>query len=142
MELKAIIVDLDGTLCDVEHRLHLIDGPEKHWDAFHAGCINDKVNEWCFELVRRFEKDHIVIFITGRPMEHMEATKQWLAEHDIMDYELHMKPTGDYRKDFEFKKEVYNTTLKGNYEVLFAVDDRNETCDMWRSVGVVALQGL
>jgi len=35
--MKTVIFDLDGTLCDITHRLHFIEGDNKDWDGFYRG---------------------------------------------------------------------------------------------------------
>lgn len=48
----AIIVDLDGTLCNLDHRLHHVrkEG-KKDWDGFFAGISQDSPNLWYQMLV-------------------------------------------------------------------------------------------
>ena len=41
MSKPAIIVDLDGTVADLSHRLHHINGKHRNWDAFFAGVDKD-----------------------------------------------------------------------------------------------------
>jgi len=37
-------------------------------------------------------------------------------------------------------KEIYEENIKGRYEVLFVLDDRNRVVDFWRSIGLICLQ--
>src|SRR3972149_6047742 len=47
-----IIVDLDGTMCDIGHRRKFVDGSQKkNWEAFYAGLKDDQPNKWCQVLV-------------------------------------------------------------------------------------------
>jgi phosphoglycolate phosphatase-like HAD superfamily hydrolase len=39
--MKTVIFDLDGTLCDISHRLHFIENGNKDWDGFYAACPDD-----------------------------------------------------------------------------------------------------
>lgn len=136
MKQKTIIVDLDGTLCNNEHRVYL--AQEKRWNDFHVASSKDKPNDWCHLLVQSLSKNCDIVFITGRPEKFREETKNWLREHWFEDYTLYMKPDGDFRKDFDFKAEVYEKHLKGA-NILFAIDDRKDTAKMWRSKGVPCL---
>ena len=48
-----IIVDIDGTLADLTHRLHHIRGDgKKNWDAFHDACPNDVPIKTVVAMVR------------------------------------------------------------------------------------------
>jgi hypothetical protein len=51
-----------------------------------------------------------------------------------------MRKSGDYRKDYEVKKEIYETYIKDKFNVLCVLDDRQSVVDMWRSLGLTCLQ--
>lgn len=135
---RTAIVDLDGTLCNHRHRVPLIAGMPKKWDEFHAACTEDTVNDWCLRLVHSLARNCWIVFITGRPEKYRDQTENWLRKWHIDDYTLFMKPDGDHRTDFDFKSEVFDKHLKDK-DVLFAIDDRKSTADMWRNKGVVCL---
>lgn len=136
MKRKTAVFDLDGTLCNIDDRVHL--ARERRWDEFHAACVRDKTNDWCHLLVQSLSGKCDIVFITGRPEKFREETKNWLRERWIEDYTLYMKPDGDFRKDFDFKAEIYEQHLSGA-NVIFAVDDRKDTAAMWRRYGIVCL---
>lgn len=141
MKLKAVIVDLDGTLCDVKHRLHFIKNKPPEWDKFHEACVNDPVNQWCKSLVNSYHgTDVIVIYMTGRPIKYMAETEKWIKDNvGESNYMIMMKPDGDYRKDYEFKEEMFYKHIDGEYDVLIAMDDRTETIEMWRKHDIFTL---
>lgn len=136
---KAIIVDLDGTLCNVDHRLHFVRDKRKNWNKFFLELVNDPINVWCHEIIKRFS-DYQILLVSGRPEDHRDITEQWLEEKGIEYKSLHMRKTGDFRKDDIVKTEIYNSFIKDNYDVLFTIDDRKQVVDMWRSLGLVCLQ--
>ena len=55
-----------------------------------------------------------------------------------------MRITGDGRNDTIVKKELYEENIKGNYEILFVLDDRNSekypVVGMWRELGLTCFQ--
>jgi len=96
---KAMIVDLDGTLCDHRHRIHLAENGD--YECFYAAMSEDKVNIPIREIIRRFgivdqgwrlyELD--ILFFTGRPKRYREKTINWLNEADLdTSYTLFMRP--------------------------------------------------
>jgi len=141
---KCIIVDLDGTLCDMSDRLALILNPEKakrDWDAFYAAMVNDNVNKWCHDLITTYAiKDIHIIYITGRPEKYLSQTMDWLRRNMCPINGLYMRPTNDNRKDTLVKKELFETHVKSKYEILFCLEDRTHLAQMWRSLGLVCLQ--
>lgn len=138
MNRKAIIVDLDGTLCDCEHRRHFVE--LKDWKSFYQNLVTDPIHEWCASIIRRFVVDHAIILVTGRPEEYRAATRAWLCEHGIPFHLLFMRADGDYRKDCVVKEEIYLAYIKPGYQVSFCVDDRQQVVDMWRKNGLTCLQ--
>lgn len=138
----AIIFDLDGTLCNNDHRQHLVQGEDKAWAEFFKKIPGDTPNKWCAELIRMVFCDdrYAVLFVTGRGEEHRELTERWLEDNGLYMFPLYMRPMGSKKPDYEVKKEIYLTDIRPNYSVLFAVDDRTQVVKMWREVGVTCLQ--
>lgn len=137
---KAIIVDLDGTLCDIKHRLHFISGDKKDWETFQKHCILDKPNQWCISLIRAMELHGVAILLFSGRMDFVRnETEVWLEHHGVSYQTLKMRKSGDYRKDSEVKLEML-ADYKNRFEILFVVDDRKQVVDMWREQGLVCLQ--
>lgn len=140
-KVKALICDLDGTMCNIDHRRHLI--KDKKWDQFHAACGFDDVNVWCRDLVLQYWPSHQIIFLTGRNDSARGLTDKWLKRHLNLDdgmYILHMRPNKDYRKDMDFKEEIYREYIKDYFDVVFCLEDRSRVVNMWRRLGLVCLQ--
>lgn len=141
---KAIIVDLDGTLCDLSHRLHYVKGEKKDWPSFLSGVHNDLLNRWCSELIYAMDKrGYKTIFCTGREgtKEIMDKTTTWLTNWlPNLGWCLYHREEGDHRKDAIIKRELYKNFIEPEFNVLFVVDDRQQVVDMWREVGLTCLQ--
>ena len=151
---KAVIFDLDGTLANIDHRLHHFKGEgATDWDAFFAGIPEDKVNKWCHELiliVGRNNSDGLymggsdftvrVLLVTCRPERVRGLTTAWLKGKWIKYSELLCREEGDRRPDYLVKEEILHEQILPRYEVLFAVDDRQSVVDMWRRNGITCLQ--
>ena len=137
----SIIVDLDGTLCDTTHRQHFMSSKPKDWVGFYNGIPFDDLNVWCYEIVKSFESaGYEIVFVTGRPEEHMPATTKWLQTCMLSHHSLFMRQTGDYRKDCDVKIEIFLNKIHPLFDVLFCVDDRKQVVDMWREIGLTCLQ--
>lgn len=136
---QAVICDLDSTLCNLEHRHHLI--TKKDWSAFYAGMVDDKLNTWCHTIISSLATKGIhILYVTGRPEDYRSQTMDWLRQYSCPINGLLMRPSKDNRKDDIVKKEIFESFIKPNYEVLFCLDDRTSVVKMWRSLGLVCLQ--
>ena len=138
---KAIIVDLDGTLCDVEHRVHHVKSKPKKWGAFNQAMDQDKPYFWCIELIAAMKaRDYKIYFVTGRDENFRKMTTKWLSRHNVHYDELHMRRDQDFREDSEVKEEIYVHKIEKNSQVLFVVDDRKSVVERWRKLGLTCLQ--
>ena len=138
---KAIIVDLDGTLCDVQHRVHLVENEPVDWKKFHSSLVHDTMNDWCFQLIKAMSSLGVeIILLTGRGEEYRQETETWLRKQSVKYKTLYMRRVKDERTDAIIKKEVYVEHVKNTYETLFVVEDRKSVVEMWREIGVTCLQ--
>lgn len=141
MKKKAIIVDIDGTLADVEHRVHHVRQEPKNWRAFNQAMENDDLNPWCRDLILAMKGQNVeVLLVTGRDEDYRSLTENWLSKHEVPYNHLWMRQASDYRGDDTVKMEIYNIDILPTYEILFVVDDRQSVVKMWRSIGLVCLQ--
>lgn len=130
----AIICDLDGTLA--------IHNGRSPYDT--DKCDTDEFNEVVYNLLaaKHFESGHEIIFVSGREDTYKEKTVVWLRRRFSKSYTdlIYMRPAGDKREDSIVKQELYETYIKGKYNVEFVLDDRNRVVEMWRRNGLTCLQ--
>lgn len=150
--IENIIVDIDGTIASLEHRLKYITGETKDYDAFYDHCLDDgRIDKIC-EIVSMFrDAGKRLVFITGRPERVREKTLQWLELNLLVkrdDILLLMRKDHDFRKDSIIKFEnlqlinslqygAHNMILPSNTIVL---EDRDSVVEMWRKNGYTTLQ--
>jgi phosphoglycolate phosphatase-like HAD superfamily hydrolase len=137
-EKPIVIVDMDGTLADVSHRLHHLSSPKKNWKRFFALMDEDPPSEIVLRWVRNLSPDYEVVIVTGRPDQYRTNTEQWLDRHDVTYSRIFMRRSGDHRPDHVVKKELLDEI--GRNRVAFIIDDRPTVCDMFRSCGMRVFQ--
>lgn len=142
-----IVVDLDGTLTDMGHRVRHVTGGKRDFEAFYAGMADDGINWWCKVLVESLIKAGIiVVLLSARPKKYESVTKMWLADHGlILDGEygiirLRLLGREDGTPDYQLKREWFNRYPDHRASIVFAVDDRPRVVRMWREEGVTCLQ--
>jgi len=138
---KAIYCDLDGTLCNCEHRRHHLDG--NRWDLFFGGMGDDTIIEHTEQVLRAMSAAGYAIVIgTARPDEngYKAATIEWLRRHDIPFDAIYMCAGGDYRKDSNVKVELLEQMLEDGWDIQFALDDRDGVVRAFRDYGLPVLQ--
>lgn len=133
---KDVICDIDGTLCDISDRLHLVRGTEKKdWDAFFANIPNDKPRLAVIQDIRILAESFNIVLVSGRPDNYKTETLEWLKLYGVPFETLIMRKAGDRRDDTIIKKEILeNYFQKDMVELVF--DDRPRVIRMWRENGL------
>lgn len=153
MNHTAYIFDIDNTIADCTHRLHFIQPPagkgasdfEPDWDTFYRACVDDKPIDDVIDMYTHITGSlpTQIFFITGRPERVREQTKKWLHDNiscSINDDQILMRRDGDWRPDYQIKRELYERKIKDNYEVCGVFEDRQQCVDMWRKMGLTCFQ--
>lgn len=127
--IRAVLVDLDGTLA-----IH----PEGS-NPYAADRIkNDTPNPSVVAYLTALEEseDTAIILLSGRDSSQKAETRAWLRYHLIPYDRLIMRAEGDRRNDDIVKLELFNAHVRGKYNVLCALDDRNRVVALWRRLGL------
>ncbi|MFL6129939.1 MAG: hypothetical protein ACJ73E_12850 [Mycobacteriales bacterium] len=119
------VIDIDGVVADVRHRLHLIESRPKRWDEFFDRSADDPPLDTGVALVRELATDHDVVWLTGRPERNRRLTEAWLAAQGLPDGTLLMRRDRDFRPAREAKREQLRR-LRADREIAVVVDDDPE----------------
>lgn len=131
----VVLVDIDGTLADVRHRLHHIKAPgRKDWKAFFEAMDRDTPVPEIVQWVRELEKENHIVVLTGRPEEYRARTERWLKAQGVPFEKLVMRPRGDHRPDYVVKAEVLRDIPQER--IALVIEDREQVCAMWESRGI------
>jgi predicted kinase len=135
----VIICDLDGTLCDVSHRRHFVEGEKKDWKGFFSGIAGDTLRYDVFQKVKEdtFFFNAKLILVSARPSNYRKDTEEWLAKNaSALKYELLiMRGDRDGRPDTEVKAEIFDKYLS-KMNVIRVYDDRPSVIRMWKEKGL------
>jgi hypothetical protein len=97
------VVDIDGVIADVRHRLHHVQARPKDWDAFFAAAPDDAVLAPGLQRTRELAEACDLVYLTGRPERCRIDTRDWLARNDFPTGELIMRDDTDRRPARLFK---------------------------------------
>jgi hypothetical protein len=128
------VVDIDGVVADVRHRLHFIEGSRRQWDRFFAAAPDDPPLADGVALVRELAADHDVVWLTGRPERTRRQTTAWLAAQGLPTGALLMRPNRDFRPARVTKREELRR-LRRSRQVAVVVDDDPEVVDLLAADG-------
>ena len=163
------IFDIDGTLMNIDHRRHFVEGETKDWKSFIAHTMYDIPNPYVSDVMYSLNTPvNNILFLTGRKESEREITIKQIEmcgyqhqnQGDLRpkdDYEriyyegghyseiLLMRPDDDYRPDAELKSDLFDKLVeihKGYFANQDTVifDDRQSVVDMWRARGLTCFQ--
>ena len=134
---KAVIFDIDGVLAEKSPERDYREYDKVHLDNPIIHLFN--IIEYCMDC-----KGYKVILITGRKEFCRELTEKWIIKFfnknaDLRkvnnfddNFTLFMRGDKDHRKAVVLKKEIYETHIKGEYDVVACFDDDTEICEMYK----------
>jgi FMN phosphatase YigB (HAD superfamily) len=139
---EIVLFDLDGTLANVEDRVHHLHGERQNWKAFFEALDGDAPIEPVISFYKKLwdHTDYEIFILTGRPEKYREKTIAWFKAHNIPIDTLLMRPAGDNRHDYIVKEEILKKLQADGHEIAFVVEDRNSVVEMWRRNNILCLQ--
>lgn len=135
MKEKCILVDLDGTLCNINHRLKYLENKK----IFHKLCYLDKPDDKIVSLVQLLSNYYKIIIVTCRPKSVENLSIEWLKNHNINFYKIFSRNDNDDEHDDKIKLKFLKEIQK-DFDVEFSLDDRDSVVKMFRENGIKCLQ--
>ncbi|MET0145253.1 MAG: hypothetical protein ABW328_10795 [Ilumatobacteraceae bacterium] len=134
MARPLAVVDIDGVVADVRHRLHHIGGRHRRWDRFFAAAADDPAHPEGLAVVARLAEDHDLVFLTGRPERLRQLTADWLDARGLGATRIVMRPDGDRRPAVRFKLGALHE-LAADHTIGVVVDDDPDVVHAVRQEG-------
>ena len=137
---KCILVEIDGTIAKMTGRSPF------DWSAVYEDDVNAPVQH--ILETYQFHNDMLpwdeqhervkIIFLSGRDGNARDETLRWFRDKTAFTVKygdnLFMRAPNDSRRDSIIKDELYEAEIKGKYNVLFILDDRDQMIEHWREV--------
>lgn len=139
-ERPVAVIDLDGVLADVRHRLHFLESKPKDWDAFFGRMSDDPVLPEGRAVVERLAGDHEILYLTGRPESSRRQTQAWLERHELPRAKLIMRRPGDRRPARVAKPALLRSYASRGRTIAVVVDDDPSVCDALERDGWTVLR--
>lgn len=139
--MDAVIFDVDGTLCDVRTIRHYVTGKKRNFHKFHTESVNCPGNVDVVEAAKRDHKDGLaVLIVTAREDTFGTHTVFWLDAQGVGYDRMYMRKKGDYRPDFEVKREILDQIRKDGYNPIRAYDDNPAIWEVWEEAGIETIR--
>lgn len=133
------VVDIDGVLADVGHRLHHLDRRPKNWVGFFAAMDADPAHPEGLALARELATAHDIVYLSGRPERTRRVTQNWLSAHDLPPGRIYLRPDDDRRPARLFKLGMLRR-FAAEGPVAILVDDDPQVCATVRQAGFAVFE--
>ena len=138
---RLVLCDLDGTLADVEHRLHFIQRQPKDWEAFFLACGEDDPIPSTITVLRLLHgAGYEIVIVSGRSDLAERQTIEWLERHRVPFDRMLLRRHGDKRHDVEIKAEMVREHGITPDDTLVVFEDRASVVRAWRERGFHVFQ--
>ena len=128
------VIDIDGVLADVRHRVRHLEKRPKDWGSFFRAAIHDPPLTEGLDAARRLAEVYEVVYLSGRPEHLRKDTERWFSRHDLPPGELHLRPRNDFRPAREFKVSMLRR-FRERAPVAVLVDDDDDVLQAARRAG-------
>jgi soluble P-type ATPase len=127
--MKAILVFIDGTICDTRPRHHLIGTP----DFYHRDrLLEDKAVQGSVNCLNELSKRYVIVYIGARPESARFHTREWL--------EIRGFPEGDlYLSENQDDRITIINDLKGKQEFIAGIGDRWDDNELHAIIGCMSI---
>jgi hypothetical protein len=136
---EAVIVDMDGTLCDVTGIRHYVmrgPGEPRDFEHFHLASVfcppTADVVEW---VEQQRALGRAIVIVTARRGRWLRYTRMWLQKHGIDYTAMYMRPEDDDRKDYLVKRDIFEM-ISRRFHVVAAIDDNPSVLALWSDLGI------
>ncbi|BBY54109.1 hypothetical protein H7J07_05725 [Mycobacterium koreense] len=139
MSSDAVIVDVDGTLCDVASVRHHVHQRPKNFHAFHSGAADCPPHDFVVdEVIGHYRGGRTIVVVTARMYRWEDSTRGWLDRHLPVPYlGPFMRGDTDFRPDVDVKRDIHRIiTTDHGFRVVHAIDDNPSIVELWTQLGI------
>ena len=145
-----IIFDIDGTLLNIQHRVHFLHLNPPDWESFNCSMKGDHPITEMVEPLRMVgnDKQTRLIFCSGRSEGSRSITENQIAsileqishEENSKKINLYLRAANDFREDTLVKSDLYDQMIVDGFQPKMVFEDRASVVEMWRARGLRCLQ--
>jgi predicted kinase len=122
---NAFIFDVDGTICNFSNK-----------NPYDRDFENDLPNIPVITVLQALAKSYKILIVSGRNGKFKTVTATWFTKHGVEYDYFYIRKEGDNRKDTIIKQEIYESHIKGKYNIIGVFDDRLQVIKFWESLGL------
>jgi len=125
MKAKAILVFLDGTICDMRHRIPL-QGKEDFFSD--DNILKDIGTNGSIEFMNELAKNYHMVYIGARPKDYVSITAKWLKSIGFPEGDVYLGKNQQERMSIVKR-------IKGKFDFVAGIGDRWDDNELHLELG-------
>jgi hypothetical protein len=127
--MEAILVFIDGTICDGRHRYGLTDKPDFYQ---REQILKDEAVGGSVECLASLSKRYEIVYIGARPESTHDITKEWLDKHGYPEGQVYLAESQEERLA-QVRK------IGGEFDFLAGIGDRWDDNELHAELGCLSI---
>jgi hypothetical protein len=124
------VVDVDGVVADVRHRVSHLESTPRDWDAFFGAAAEDPPLTVGIHRVLELAVEHDIVWLTGRPERLRDVTVAWFESHGLPSGRLIMRRGRDRRPARIVKRGELRRLAAGRTVAIVLDDDPDVVAEL------------
>ncbi len=127
--MKAVLVSIDGTICDTRHRHHLYGS----FDFYKKEeVLKDFATPDSVQCLNELWQKYKIIYIGARPNSFVKITEEWLSKSGFPQGEIYLAENQKERR--EMIKNIQN-----KYDFVAGIGDRWDDNELHLEIGCLSI---
>lgn len=127
--MDAILIFIDGTICDTRHRHHLF-GTTDFYSEHEI--LKDLPTSGSINCIKELSRKYKIIYIGARPESYKDITKKWINGAEFPEGEIYLSESQNERLKIAKK-------LKDQYNIIAGIGDRWDDNEMHLAIGCLSI---
>jgi hypothetical protein len=128
--VKAVLVFIDGTICDTRQRHHLGIGTREFYER--GAMLRDPAVSGSVECMKALSQKYKLVYMGARPEHTLQCTQEWLAEQGFPEGPVYLRRTQQERLDLV-------RLLQQELDFAAGVGDRWDDNELHREIGCLSI---
>jgi hypothetical protein len=127
--VKAVLVFIDGTICDARHRYALRETPDFYSPV---QMLRDAAVPGSVEFLRDLARRYSLVYMGARPAATLPQTQEWLARNGFPPGPVYLAPTQEERL-------AIARALRGRFTFAAGIGDRWDDNELHLEIGCLSI---
>ena len=127
--MNAILIFIDGTICDTRHRHHLFGTPGFYNEN---EIMKDLPTPGSVNCIKQLSQKYKIIYIGARPDCYKNITKKWIDERGFPDGDVYLSESQSGRLEIAKR-------LGRQYNIIAGIGDRWDDNEIHLEIGCMSI---